>query len=54
MYFVICLEKNTEWGSSIERIAEAFTTLERATSYADIWRNKGWQCTIYQGLPLIN
>lgn len=52
MFFVIYGGTPGDWTSTIDRGVEAFTTLERATSFAGVWRNKGYYCTIYQGTEL--
>ena len=54
MFFVIYGAKPGEWESTVERGVECFTTLEKATSFANIYRNKGYYCTIYQGIQLLN
>lgn len=52
MFFVIYGDKHGDWESTLARGVEAFTTLESATSFAVIYRNKGYACTIYQGTQL--
>ena len=54
MFFVICIKKNQDWDSTMERSVEAFHDLDKAQSFADIWRNKSYWCTIYQGISLLN
>lgn len=54
MFFVIYGAKPGDWLSELNEGVERFTTLDRATSFATIYRNKGYYCTIYQGIQLLN
>ena len=55
MYFVTCYPKEDNgWSWSVNRTTEAFNDLEKAKSFVDIWRNKGYICIMYQGIQLMN
>jgi len=57
MFFVIYSTKPyssdvNDWSCTLHRMTEVFDTLEKATSFVGVWRNKGYYCTIYQGTEL--